>query len=161
MSLRWQTKLSLVLTYTAIVLLLWLTAGLLTGLLSGSRFFDDDVGAAYAVFAIPITTLAAAVGFGTVLSIAPTQSLIPSGRRYWASYLGIATISSVLAYFLVFGAFLVAGLLLPSVLRRLPDSSLPILLAVAGVLAGGLGGYVATLASRPPDGVPPPETPPG
>jgi hypothetical protein len=91
------------LIYGATVLALWLLFGVVSGLLSGKRFFDDDVGAALAVVLIPGITFAAALGFGVVHGILAfhRQDAFPVSLRAIALSILVSIIALVALNFIL------------------------------------------------------------
>ena len=94
------------LLYAGIVVALWLGFGLVSGVLNGKRFFDDDVGAAFAVVLIPATTIAATLGFAVaygVLAFHWHETFPVSLRAIALSVVG-SIVALVALHFLLAGA---------------------------------------------------------
>lgn len=145
----WRLYLGPMLAYGSLVLLLWLGLGRLVGFFSGTTFFDDDIEAAYAAYAIPITTVAGMVGFLAYSLISRSKDHLPSGLVSWFGYLLIALVGAAVSYMLILGVVGVLGMVLRRTVTHLPDVTLPLLLAVASGLASAVGAFLATMAYRP------------
>ena len=131
--------------YAATVVALWIAFGLVSGIVAGKRFFDDDVGAALAVALIPTTAFGATLGFAAAQYLAGRYARLAT--RMSLPTVLLSVLASIAAYVLL--DFVLARLfpLLPPTSRQFWNNhAFPLELAQS-VLAGVLGSCVVLAVS--------------
>ena len=130
------TILSLTGIYAGCLLLTWLAFGFGQALLTGHRFFDDDVGAAMAGVLIPITTGCAALGFAAMAMWVLRPTSPPLGLRLGLITAAAGPVTIPLLWITVAAVFAPLGLVRAAIAGSGPAFAW--LVGVASVIAGGL-----------------------
>jgi hypothetical protein len=131
--------------YAATVVVLWITFGLVSGIVAGKRFFDDDVGAALAVALIPTTTFGATLGFAAAHCLAEWHA--PLATRMLLPTVLLSVLASIATYALLDFVLVRLYPLLPPMSRQFWNNHAFALELAQSVLAGALGSSVGIAVS--------------
>jgi len=130
------TVLTLTAIYAVCLLLTWLALGLGQAVLTGHRFFDDDVGAALATALIPITTAGGALGFATMAAWVLRPTYPPVGLRMGLITAVAGPVSLALLWVIFAAISGVVALIRPTITGSGP--AFAYLVGIASLIGGAL-----------------------